>query len=442
MKESLDFLEKLNIDKNVVLACSGGPDSMCLLQMLKNNGYNVICAHVNHNLRTVSEEEYKFVKNYCKNNNIIFEGMKIQNYKNNKFTENEARKKRYDFFIDVLKKYNYKVLITAHHGDDLIETILMRIIRGSNLNGYKGFSKSSRFKDYLLVRPLIFYTKKDIEKYVKDNNIPYVTDDTNFSKKYTRNRIRLDVLPILKNEYIDVHKKFLDFNEELEKTQDYINYQLEDILNDIYKDNKLDLKKFKKQHDFIKYKLIETILYKYYNEDIKLITKKHINLIFDLINNTNKKINLPKNLIVFKEYDTLLFKKDKESKKYEYVFNDYLEIDNFGKLEKIEDTNEKSNYVIKLNSKDLKLPLKLRTIKDGDKISVKNLNGTKKVSRIFIDEKIPLSIRNDIPVLIDSNDTILWIPGIKKSKFDCYNNRIYDIIIKYTKKEKSNEKEK
>ena len=150
MKESLDFLKKLNIDKNVVLACSGGPDSMCLLHMLKNNGYNVICAHVNHNLRTVSEEEYKFVENYCKDNNIIFEGMKIQNYKNNKFTENEARKKRYDFFIDVLKKYNYKVLITAHHGDDLIETILMRIIRGSNLNGYKGFSKSSKFKNYLI----------------------------------------------------------------------------------------------------------------------------------------------------------------------------------------------------------------------------------------------------------------------------------------------------
>ena len=150
MKESIEFLNNLNIDKNkyLVVATSGGPDSMALLHLLKNNNYTVICAPVNHNLRNVSEAAYTFVENSCNINTMIFEGMKIDSYKNNKFTENEAREKRYNFFESILKKYNTDILLTAHHGDDLIETIIMRIIRGSNLNGYKGFNKISQFKDF------------------------------------------------------------------------------------------------------------------------------------------------------------------------------------------------------------------------------------------------------------------------------------------------------
>ena len=152
MKKSIDFLNNLNIDKNkyIVVATSGGPDSMALLHLLKNNNYKVICAHVNHNLRIESDEEYTFVENYSKMNNIIFEGYKIDSYKNNKFSEVEAREKRYNFFETILKKYNTNILLTAHHADDLIETILMRIIRGSNLSGYKGFSKISNYTKFRL----------------------------------------------------------------------------------------------------------------------------------------------------------------------------------------------------------------------------------------------------------------------------------------------------
>ena len=115
MKESLEFLKQLKIDKTkpLVVATSGGPDSMALLYMLKSNEYNVICAHVNHNLRKVSDDEYIFLEKYCKNNNIIFEGMKIKSYTNDKFTENEAREKRYKFFQSILKKYDTDILLTA-----------------------------------------------------------------------------------------------------------------------------------------------------------------------------------------------------------------------------------------------------------------------------------------------------------------------------------------
>ena len=224
MEKVKKFLNNYNISKNekIVVATSGGPDSMFLLHTLNQLGYNCICAHVNHNVRTASEDEYKFVENYCNINNIIFEGMKIEQYRKDNF-HNEARTIRYNFFKKIVKKYNAKYLTTAHHGDDTIETILMRISRGSNLNGYKGFSSFEKLNDYVLIRPLIEYTKDEIKQKVKINNIPYVTDLSNDSDKYTRNRYRHHVLKFLKAENNNIHLKYLEFSNELNEASEYIN---------------------------------------------------------------------------------------------------------------------------------------------------------------------------------------------------------------------------
>lgn len=443
MKECINFLEELNISKNkkLVVATSGGPDSMVLLYVLKNNGYDVVCAHVNHNLRKVSDDEYIFVEKYCKDNDIIFEGMKIDSYKNNRFTEDEARKKRYDFFEKVLIKYNTDILLTAHHGDDLIETILMRLIRGSNLNGYKGFSKISKYKNFTILRPLIFYTKKDIELNVKDNNIPCVYDESNKSKKYRRNRIRLDILPVLKEEDDKVHNKFLKFSENMEDIQEYFDNLVDAIIKDLYIDNKLDIERFNILDKLVKKMVIEKILFNIYDNDITLINSKHVESIINLISSNNLSIDLPNNIKIKKNYNELIFCKGDsiDNVKYEYIFDKIVDIPNFGTIQVIDDTIEKSNYVIKLNSKDIKLPLIVRNKRDGDIIEVKNLNGKKKIKNIFIDEKICKEKRDSYPIVTDSDGNILWIPGIKKSKFDCYNKEFYDIIIKYIKKERNNE---
>lgn len=438
MKESIVFLEKLNIrDEILVVGVSGGVDSMTLLHLLKTYNYRIVCAHVNHGLRVESEDEYKFVENYCKVNDIIFEGYKINGYKNNKFTEDEARSKRYDFFERVLKKYNSKYLLTAHHGDDLVETILMRIVRGSNINGYKGFSKISKFNDFTILRPLVFYTKRDIEEYANKHNIVSVFDRSNESKKYTRNRIRLDVLPILKKENSLVHKKFLMFNEDMEEIYDYLNHEIDSFFSEVYVDNVLDLIKFNRLHIIIKKGLLERILFNLYKGDIGLINKNHINNIFKLIDSDgNKSINLPKNIMVRNEYSKLIFcgMNNNINNGYEYILDNEVCIENYGTIKFVDDTNEKSNYVIKLNSRDIKLPLIVRNKLDSDTMYVKNMNGCKKVNRIFIDEKVSKDKRNNYPIVLDSDNNILWIPGIKKSKFDCYNKDFYDIIIKYIKK--------
>lgn len=444
MEEALDLLKSINIDKTkpLVVATSGGPDSMALLHLLKTNNFNCICAHVNHNLREVSKEEYIFVENYCNDNDIIFEGMEIASYKNNKFTEQEARKKRYAFFEKILKKYNTDILLTAHHGDDLIETILMRIIRGSNLNGFKGFTKISNYNNFKIIRPLIFYTKKDIEKYIEINNIPYVIDETNKLKKYTRNRIRLDILPLLKNENKNIHKKFLELSDELNDINKYVKKVINIEIQNNYKNNILNLKMFNKLDDYIKRKELETLLFNIYKEKITLINKKHIENILTMIKtNKNSELYLPNNIKVDISYNTLTFKKQSNEtiEKYKYILKDEIYIENYGYIKHIPDTKEKSNYVIKLNSKEIKLPLIIRTRLEKDNMIVKNMEGRKKISKIMIDEKIPKDKRDSYPIVTDSDNNILWIPGVKKSKFDCYNKRNYDIIIKYTKKENNDE---
>ena len=159
MDKVIDFLiniVKIKENDTIVLGNSGGPDSMFLLTVLLNlrKKYNlkIVCAHVNHNVRVESDSEQLFLMNYCKNNNVVFEAMKIEKYGDDNF-HNQARNIRYNFFEDLVKKYDANYLMTAHHGDDLIETILMRIVRGSTLKGYSGFEKIVDNGFYKTVRP-------------------------------------------------------------------------------------------------------------------------------------------------------------------------------------------------------------------------------------------------------------------------------------------------
>ena len=194
MQNVYNFLDNLGINKNdtLIVGVSYGPDSMFLLSLLKTyfNNNKIVCAHVHHNHRKESDKEALDLKKYCDENNIIFEFMKIDSYVNNKFTEEEARNKRYEFFDELMNKYNAKYLFTAHHGDDLTETILMRIVRGSSIGGYSGIQLTSKRNNYELVRPLLYLNKEFIVNYCDENNIPYAVDITNLTDEQTRNRYR------------------------------------------------------------------------------------------------------------------------------------------------------------------------------------------------------------------------------------------------------------
>lgn len=433
-----DILKKLDktIKENetLITATSGGPDSMALLSLLiklsKTKKITIICAHVNHNLRKESQEEAIMVEKYANENNLIFEKMEINHYKGN--TENYARTQRYNFFEKLIKKYNATYLLTAHHGDDLTETILMRMVRGSSLKGYSGFQEITDNGTYKIYRPLITKTKDELLNYVKTNNIPYAVDKTNFSEEYTRNRYRLNILPILKKENKSVHLKFLKFSETLKLYDDHINKEANEKLNKVYQNNNLNLKLFENEDELIKRKILYQILNNLYYKNISLITDNHVELILNIIESSrpNLKINLPSKVLVIKNYQNLYFTQNTEIKSYSFTFEDKVILPNDKILIK-EETEDTSNYTIRLNSKELSLPLIVRTRQNGDKMEIKNLNGHKKIKDIFINEKISETARNSWPILTDQNNQIIWLPGLKKSKFDKQKHENYDIIIRY-----------
>ena len=429
---------KFNNNDRIVIGCSTGPDSMALLDMLlkikDKYSLDIIVAHVNHNVRKESFEEEKFLKAYCEERNIIFESMIIEDYGDDNF-HNEARNIRYNFFEELVHKYNANYLMTAHHGDDLMETILMRIVRGSNLSGYSGFKKIVKMKDYSIVRPLIDYTKVELEEYDKENDVKYYIDSSNSKDKYTRNRYRKYVLPFLKEEDKDVHLKFNKFSNTLLEATKFIDKERTKALKRVLDNNKILIDKFLLEDKYIQKEILYYLLSEFYQDDLILVNDKHIDLILDLINSdkANISINLPNEVIARKDYNNFEIVKEIESiSTYEIEFDRVVILPNNKKIEMISDTLDNSNNICRLNSSEISLPLIVRTRKMGDKMMVKNLNGSKKVKDIFIDKKISLNDRDMWPIVVDSKDNVVWIPGIKKSRFDKKKTEKYDIILKYS----------
>ena len=163
----------------------------------------------------------------------------------------------------------------AHHGDDLIETIMMKIVRGSNIEGYAGIKMYSQMKDYQIIRPLLYFTKDDLIKYNKDNQIKYYIDSTNNDTNYTRNRYRKHLLPLLKKEDKLVHLKFLKYSQTLQEYNEYIEKVTNNLIKETYKDNIIDIELFKKEHPLIQKNIIFNILKNIYNNIDNIIKEKN-----------------------------------------------------------------------------------------------------------------------------------------------------------------------
>ena len=439
MDKVIEFLTKqlkLSDGDVIVLGNSAGPDSMCLFEVLlslrKKYNLKIICAHVNHNVRKESKEEKEFLEKYASLKNVLFETMTIEEYADDNF-ESVARKIRYNYFFSLVKKYNAKYLMTAHHGDDLIETILMRIVRGSSLKGYSGFPLVTEMDGFTLVRPLLFMTKDEIKSYDDEHNIPYVIDKSNFNKKYTRNRYRQDILPLLKNENSNVHEKFLKFSETLLEYDNYINKEIGKHIKEVYSDNTLDIDKYLKLDLLLRKKIDNYILEDIYKDNLNVITEEHVKLVMNLIDSkrSNAKVYLPNGIIFVKEYNKICIRDNiKEVVSYEIEIDKVVMLPNGHKIIRVEEEESNNNNVCRIDSKEVDLPLYVRTRRLGDKMMLKKIDGYRKLKDIFIDLKVPKDDRDSYPVVVDSKGKIIWIPGLKKSKFTKLKNEYYDIILK------------
>lgn len=426
----------------IIIGVSSGPDSMCLLDIIKKYNKSIVVAHVNYHRRKQSNVEEKYLKNYCIKNNIIFETLSVDNYQGENFQQ-EAREIRYKFFFEMLKKYNSSYIFVAHHADDLIETILMRIARGSTLKGYAGFSSVTKIDQNYVIRPLINWTKEEIVEYNKNNNIKYYEDKSNFSDDYTRNRYRNNIIPKLKKESSNLHLKYYKYSQSLLEADELINDISNKKFKKIVKNQIIDLNQFIDNKKIIQERIIMIMLDKIYNDDIIQINSKHVEDILSMIysKKPNVVINLPKHLRAIKSYDKLYFEFKKNNEiNYLYTLNDKVVLPNGDLIFKTNDYNKTDNNSIRLNSKKIKMPIIVRTRKNGDKMQIKNSIGHTKLSQIFIDLKIDNKQRSSWPIVVDSINNILWIPKLKKSVFE--ETTDYDIVLEYQEKRKENEYKK
>ena len=193
--ETINRYNLINEYDKILVGVSGGPDSMALLHVLQSLGYNLCVAHVNHGLRKNAKKEEEYVMKYCNDNNIPFfcTHVNIKENLNGMTVEEAGRKIRYSFFDEVANKEGCTKIATAHNSNDNVETVIMNMIRGSGLNGLKGIEP----KRNNIIRPLIEITRSDIEKYCKENNLNPMHDESNDELQYTRNKIRLELIPYI-----------------------------------------------------------------------------------------------------------------------------------------------------------------------------------------------------------------------------------------------------
>ena len=295
----------------VLIAVSGGPDSMCLLDILnklkERLKIEIAVAHVNHGIRKEAGEETEYIKKYCEKYNIKiyikYEDVTKLAKQDKIGLEEEGRKVRYAFFDEVLKETGFNKIAIAHNMNDKAETVLMNIIRGSGALGLKGIEPK---RDNKYIRPLIETERYEIEEYCKNNMLNPKHDKSNDDNTYTRNRVRNVLIPFLKENFNpNIIKGINKLSIIMTEEQNY----LEKIVNNIYNDVKiqekeksiiLDLKKFNSEDIFIRKKLLLFAINKLFNTT-KNIEKIHIDDIIKLCerNIGNKYLTPNKNIKVY-----------------------------------------------------------------------------------------------------------------------------------------------
>ncbi|HAU40290.1 MAG: tRNA(Ile)-lysidine synthetase, tRNA(Ile)-lysidine synthase [Candidatus Peregrinibacteria bacterium GW2011_GWF2_43_17] len=424
-----------------ILAFSGGPDSIYLLQKLLAKGEKPILAHLNHNLRgQESDADELFCKQIAKKYNLVIETEKITLPKKN---EETARIVRYNFLERVRKKHNAEKILTAHHLNDSIETLILNLTRGTGLRGLTGI-KSDKIE-----RPLLNTTKQEILSYLKKHNLPYRKDSSNSDPKYSRNRIRLKIIPELKKINPNLEKTFLSTIENLKSVQAFIDSEIE------HWTDSFDTKKFAKLHPYLQ----SAVLLK----TNRNLSKKNIAELKKLIaqNKTGtKKLNMK---IAYGKAMPLPGELKGTSGKHAFYCNSHLSATNSSYLLDVPLSGTTSsiftvfarkngNFATKSHFPEVPKPtfsilttrpifldfdkigdikkLRATTFKPGDKIKPLGLNGkTQKLQDLFTNKKIPQEIRKEIPVIKLGKEIICvgWLAIADKYKITKTTGQILKI---------------
>jgi tRNA(Ile)-lysidine synthase len=437
-----NFIKKHQLlvpNTTVLVAVSGGPDSMALLHFFMSIqtewNLSVIALSVDHQLRgEESKEDLEYVEKICREWNIDFVGtsVDVEGYKKEKQvgTQIAARELRYDFFADQMKKLQGDYLAFGHHGDDQAETMLMRLVRSADSSFFSGIPVKREFAGGMIIRPLLCVTKKELENYCHLHDIVPRMDPSNASVDYTRNFFRIKVLPLLKSKNGNMHKTIQHLSESLDDDEEFLQLEAEKMFKEVVQLEENSIKATVRIDDFLSrasalqrrvYHLI--LNYLYHNDLPKDLSYVHEEQLLSLLakDKRNVQIDFPRHLKVEKAYNKLIFyfqEAEKELPDFHEILNVPGEVvlPNGHKIKasyQHEINSQNENTYLFLES-EIVLPLHIRTRRDGDRMSWKGLNGSKKLKDIFIDAKIPLQDRNSWPIVTDNNGDILWLVGLKK----------------------------
>lgn len=433
MKETVkNILQKyvnISCESTFIVGFSGGWDSMCLLhimnQLSKEYGFLLVAAHLNHNWRgKESEAEKERCLQFCEDNDITFISDTLA--EDLKPSEIVAREMRYDFFKRCAEEFEADAILTAHTRSDNAETILYRIIKGTGLNGLEGIREIRDLSTFKVIRPILHYSRKDVEEYCIKNELYPNNDSSNVNTKYARNNIRHNIMPALKVINPNIENSLITLGEIASGNNKVINELMENIEKQVTVGNKWLTQNFLILNAAIKQHFVYKLLIENDIEPSFAKIQELINFIAE-----NQKSKTGKTLSI--STDLWLF----VSNKYTYVLdaNYYQKIDEEIEIKDIGtwSLNENHHFSILKNEikpekfpkavelvaytdfSNIEFPLTLRSRRNGDIIQPFGMQGKMKLKKYFINKNIPEHDRDKI-VLLCKDKEVLWAVGVGVSE--------------------------
>lgn len=392
----------LNTHEKYIVGVSGGVDSMALLDTLQKLGYRIAVCHVNYHLRHDSNQDQQIVENYCEKHQIPCYCREVvsEEYQTENF-QMQARNIRYAFYQEIGKQRETDNVILGHHWDDVIETIYMQIERKTT-KGFLGIQEKSRVLGMTVYRPLLAIKKTEIYAYCQQYQIPYHEDYTNFETNFTRDYVRNVALKkYTREQKEEMLKQVLTHNKRYQKQQKQIASYMKRYLSQQYI-----------AYQTIPEDTIEAVVYQMIKKDVypPYISNTLVEEVVKQIHSTkpNVEVALPLNTVFIKEYDNIYVSKNKSNKGYCLKYSQLVyDKHDYFYLAKVGHENE-GVYI-----QDKDFPLTIRTYRSGDVMITSG--GTKKISRLFIDKKIPRRLRQVWPIIERSDGTIILVPNIAKN---------------------------
>lgn len=451
VEENIKKYDMIKKGQTIIVGVSGGFDSITLLDILykikDKYGFKLIVAHVNHGVRGVeADSDEIFVKQRAKKYGLEFISTRIdmnEYAKKNKISKEEAgRKLRYKFFNSIEKDKEFKIAV-AHNKNDQAETLLMRLIRGTGLDGLTGIN----YKSQNIIRPLLNIERKEIEKYCKQKKLNPRIDKTNLMPIYERNKVRLKLIPYIEENFSENIVETLYRLSEIAKNdvkilEEFTDSKLKKLMLE-FKQNKLilDIKEFNKLDMGVKSRVLRKAINNVNGNLAGIEENKIINAInFIREEKTGKSIDINKNIKIRINYNKLNVEKCEKDNKvrynYKIAINQEIEISEINvkiklsvkSIQEVGKERKKSQSQQYFDYDKIEEDIYIRNRIDGDKVKFLGIDGYKKLKNYFIDEKIERKKRDNIPLLLFGNK-IAWIIGYRRANIALLNKNTKNVLI-------------